>query len=41
MTSGSPLGSRRPKKIEKGLGVISETLAELLKRWWAILGSNQ
>jgi hypothetical protein len=41
MASGSPVGSRRPTKIEKGSGVISETLSELLKRWWAILGSNQ
>ena len=32
MTSGSPFGSRRPTKIEKGSGVISGTLTELVER---------
>jgi hypothetical protein len=37
MTSGSPFGSRRPTKIEKGSGLISETLSDLLLccgRYW-------
>jgi len=32
---------RQPLNAEEDASDLSETASDLLKRWWAILGSNQ